>query len=142
MTPLDAILSYGIGISANLTTEKLKAILPSNLFARLSKPFATQKDLTEVLGAVKGNIEAYGGSEYLDIQGALLTALNRVVLDAQSGRLTVDKSLVQGATLDVNASEGSFHLNESVLRTHSGTGIMMGQGCSIVGGKGTSLKMS
>lgn len=146
MTPMDMMASYAVSVAANLSTpilnNALKAILPPRLFDRMHGAHGSQQELANTLGEASGCIEAYGGTEFLAIKGALLTAINSILLDAQAGRLSVDKSHVKGKTVEVKASDGSFHLSESVLQTHSGTGLVMGKDCSIVGGKGTAIKMT
>ena len=145
-TLVSALVGFGSGIAANMTTAALSAVYQRafaqrpDLEQRLSHP-ASQTDANAALGELAGLIEALAGSGTITVDGALVRALRSATFDHQNGTVRIVNAVVSAPLLTTGGTgTGSTHIGGNSTLASAGTSIQVGSGASIVITGGASIK--
>ena len=147
-TLVSALVGFGTGIAANMTTAALSAVYQRafaqrpDLEQRLSHP-ASQIDANAALGELAGVIEALAGSGTITVDGALVRALRSATFDHQHGTVRIANAVVSAPVLTTGGTgTGSTHIEGNTTLASAGTSIQVGAGCGIVMTGGASIKQN
>ena len=145
---LNALIGFGTGIGANLTT--------SALTSAFQKVFASRPDLQKgmlhpsssaafdrAVGDVAGILEALAGSGQINIDRGFITALKLAHFDHQDGRIHIGNTTISAPILQTGGTgSGTTVITDNTTLRSEGTMIQLGQGCRIEISGNASIKQT